>query len=372
MYAPRRRSSPGPLLLLVVACVVSCDRGSGQAPDIGVQADIAAPPNDAETLDAGKTLPWVSTFAGTICNVGQIDGPRLKASFAAIHHIALGSGGQLYVLDGGSVRTVNNTRVSTIVSEGGTKHKDGPVATVGFSFTGGLGLAKDGRVFLSEHYVVRMINKGQVTTVAGKWDEQGHVDGQGATARFSEIRGLAVDASGAVIISESFYLRRLYQGRVTTLTGVGSVGQSHPKDGAAEHAVMAAARAVTAVGDRIYFADHGTIRVLDRGTVTTIAGVSGVPYEFKDGPATSARFSEIFSITHFGVALYLADYADNHRIRKLENGVVSSVTSGKAGLKDGPLVQALFNRPISIAADPRGNLFVADFENCRIRYIQFK
>jgi len=53
--------------------------------------------------------------------------------------------------------------------------------------------------------------------------------------------------------------------------------------------------------------------------------------------------------------------------------MVGSLTNGKrAPAKDGPLAQADFLGPTSVAADSSGNLFVADSGNCRIRHIRFR
>lgn len=115
--------------------------------------------------------------------------------------------------------------------------------------------------------------------------------------------------------------------------------------------------------------DANRIEHLEKnGNVTVIAG-HGEGYA--DGVASNAQFN-----TPSGVAfdpqgnLYIADTANN-RIRKIAiNGEVSTVAgNGTGGFRDGDATQAQFNGPLGIAVDTRGNIYVADTYNDRIRLI---
>jgi uncharacterized protein (TIGR03437 family) len=69
--------------------------------------------------------------------------------------------------------------------------------------------------------------------------------------------------------------------------------------------------------------------------------------------------------------LYIAD-TDNHRIRMVSNGKIYTVAgNGQPGFAgDGDLaVNAQLNRPIGLALDRAGNLYIADSQNFRIRRI---
>ena len=162
-----------------------------------------------------------------------------------------------------------------------------------------------------------------------------------------------------------------WKANVTTLAGDGSprVRDANPATQAAFSDPFGVA---VAADGTVYVADAGESnrirKITPDGAVATFAGGSE---GFADGLATSASFN-----TPSGLAidldgnLYVAD-TGNNRIRKITpEGQVSTVAGdGTAGYRDGPASQAQFNGPIGIAVDARGNIFVADSYNDRIRLI---
>ncbi|MDR3268520.1 MAG: IPT/TIG domain protein, partial [Tannerella sp.] len=68
--------------------------------------------------------------------------------------------------------------------------------------------------------------------------------------------------------------------------------------------------------------------------------------------------------------LYIADY-NNHCIRRLNTveGIVETVVGipGQSGWKDGGKEEALFNNPNGIVVGNDGSVYVADFNNSRVR-----
>lgn len=122
----------------------------------------------------------------------------------------------------------------------------------------------------------------------------------------------------------------------------------------------------------VYVADAGESnrirKITSDGIVSTLAGGSE---GFADGTGSGASFN-----TPSGLALgsdgnlYVAD-TGNNRIRKVtpQGAVFTIAGDGDAGYVDGPAAQARFNGPIGVAVDARGNVFVADTYNDRIRMI---
>jgi len=121
----------------------------------------------------------------------------------------------------------------------------------------------------------------------------------------------------------------------------------------------------------LYVADtgNGKIRMIDsEGNVTTIAGAGG-PGDL-DGPAASALFNSPFGIACDSKGnLFVADF-NNHKIRMIRNGQVSTLAgNGTPNFADGSGTAARFHYPIDITVDSNGDLFVADNMNYTIRKV---
>jgi len=160
-----------------------------------------------------------------------------------------------------------------------------------------------------------------------------------------------------------------WRANVNTLAGDGSPGDA--AQGAQSAFADPFGIAINNDG-AIYVADAGDTnrirKIAPDGSVNTFAGsVEG----FADGQGAQAAFN-----TPSGLALdakgnlFVAD-TGNNRIRKVTpQGLVSTVAGeGTAGYVDGPANQAQFDGPVGIAVDAHGNIYVADTYNDRIRKI---
>lgn len=105
------------------------------------------------------------------------------------------------------------------------------------------------------------------------------------------------------------------------------------------------------------------------GTFQIIAGSGEEGYE--DGPALEASFYFPMGMVKMGDgALVIAD-GGNCRLRKLQNGVVTTLAGGgdHHGFADGPAATAQFAFPRGLALDAQGRVLVTDFGNRRIRRV---
>ena len=121
----------------------------------------------------------------------------------------------------------------------------------------------------------------------------------------------------------------------------------------------------------IYIADAGETNRIFKITEGTITPVAGSHEADSDDSHASASFNTPSGLAIDGDGnIYVAD-TGNNRIRKVTpDSQVSTVAGdGTAGYLDGPAKQARFNGPVGVAVDAKGNIFVADTYNDRIRKI---
>lgn len=157
---------------------------------------------------------------------------------------------------------------------------------------------------------------------------------------------------------------------VTTLAGNGVMGFANGP-GATAQFFSPFGVCADAAGN-IYVGDQGNhrIRKIDgNGNVTTLAG-SGVQ-GFADGPSATARFFNPLGVYADAAGnIFVAGYNDN-RIRKIDasGNVTTYAGTGISGFADGPAAIAQFTQNVGVCGDAAGNIYVADGFNNRIRKI---
>ena len=110
-----------------------------------------------------------------------------------------------------------------------------------------------------------------------------------------------------------------------------------------------------------------------QGDITTVAG-NGIPgYSGDGGPATAAQLNTPAGVV-FGPLgnLFVADYSA-HTVRKVNTGGTISTLAGTgvAGYSgdNGPAGSARLDQPGDVAIDTAGNVYIADFDNSRVRRV---
>ncbi len=122
---------------------------------------------------------------------------------------------------------------------------------------------------------------------------------------------------------------------------------------------------------------HHRVRRLNlaTGRIGTVAGSGQPGYSGDGGSATKARLNEPYEVRFDPQGHMFFVEMQNHVVRRVDaqTGTITTVAgTGVAGFSGdgGPATQATFRQPHSIALDGRGNLYVADIGNHRIRRIQ--
>ena len=120
------------------------------------------------------------------------------------------------------------------------------------------------------------------------------------------------------------------------------------------------------------------LKIDRRGVVTTVAGLAdGAWWERcagssgDGGPATEACLGRPGDIALGpGGELYVAESSEG-RVRKIDRyGIISTIAGGGESVDDGgPATGAALSRPVSVAADTHGNVFIADSGSGLIRRV---
>ena len=240
-------------------------------------------------------------------DAGFIDGEGTSAFFNIPKGLAVDSSGNVYVAERGRIRKITNT--------GSITYGPGIVTNIGYtgSITNG---------------------PGMVSTLAGSRDA-GFADGQGTSGKFMDLNGIAVDSSGNLYVTDSgnYRIRKITPaGMVSTIAG-STYGFADGQGSSAQFKVITGI-AVDSSGN-LYVADTGNNRIrkiTPTGMVSTIAGTGSAG--FADGQVSSAQFNGPTGIAIDSSGnLYVAD-TGNNRIRKItlvDSGTRECLPTGQDG-----------------------------------------
>lgn len=285
--------------------------------------------------------------------------------------------------------------ITTIAGTGtaGYNGDNQPAVDAELFFPAGVAVDAGGNVFIADtvNWRVREISasSGLISTVAGNGHPGYSGDGELATmAELTHVNGIALDSAGDIFLSDgdNHRVRKVAAttGLITTVAGTGG----YVYNGDDQPAVDATlgnpeGLAVDSAGD-VFIADPGQQRVREvhasTGLITTVAGTGTAGY---NGDNQFAARAELWGPT--GLAfdnkgdLYIAD-AFNGLIREvnLSTGMITSVAGDVAEAGQGfagytgdnvPATTTFLSIPSGVAVDGKGDVFIADSANNRIREV---
>ncbi len=357
----------------------------------------------------------VTTLAGMPGVRGNVDAKGAAARFSRPSGIAVDSSGIIYVAETENATIRKVTPDGTVTTLAGRPGESGSTDGLGTdarfsSNSKNIAIDLAGNVYVTEMFCVRKVTPaGRVTTIASKCGSAGSADGPAADARFSHLKGLAVDSAGNVYVVDGGVSRNgsppntvfittasirkiTANGIVSTLAGA-SMSLQVGTEGAGDALAGGAAAALGFVNGKgtearfrfpegltidragnLFVSDRGNQairRITPDGVVTTVVGAPGEGGSV-DGAIADARLMAPAGITvDVAGILYITDDV-HHTIRKIVPGSSVTTLAGAApqsGSVDGTGASARFNGPRGITRDANGNIFVADTLNRTIRRI---
>ncbi len=316
-------------------------------------------------------------------------GPAFRAQLQSPTGVAVDGQGNVFIADS------ENSRVRKVSADGTMSTFAGQASPAGGGISGYSGdggpatsallmlpwaVAVDGQgnVFIAdaEASVIRKVNPaGTITTFAGDGVPDFGGDGGPATsAQLNFPQGVAVDGQGNVFIADTINsrIRKVApNGTITTVAGTGDF-DFYGDGGPATDAALMAPEGIAADGQgNLLIADTGNGRIRkvnSSGTITTIAGTGDFGFGGDGGPAIDAQFDRPVGVAGDSQGnVFVADQF-NDRVRKISAaGTITSVVTVLGS--SGPAVQAPFFFPGGPAVDTQGNIYVTDFLNNRVEKV---
>ncbi len=315
----------------------------------------------------------INTFAGSWFGYDGEGNAPLDAEFEAPTGILAGSSSHLLVVDSGQarVRDVNpqaNT-VRTII--GGYRGDGGKGTNACLDGPENLALDKAGNVYVAEsngNHVRKVAKNGTITTLVDTSGIFGY-DGDGGTATYATIafpQGVATDPAGNLYVADNInsVIRKVNTHQVISTF-------------ASDPLFNSLTSVATDAQSNVYAVDQLACVVWEitpSGVTSILAGVlNNCGYNGDGIPATTADLNQPYGVAVDSTGnVYIGD-TGNNRVRIVDTSGNISTFAGTGVCQysgdGGPAKSATLCMPYGVAVDPLGRLFIADYNNSRIRLV---
>ena len=340
----------------------------------------------------------ISTVAGngTATFAGD-GGAATSASLNGTAASAVDAAGNLYIADQASnrIRKVAAATgfISTVAGSGAATFAGDGAAATSASLNSPTDVQVDGAGNL---YIVDQQNQrirkvtaatGFISTVAGNGASTFAGDGGPAlSASLKTPVSVAVDGAGNLYIAD-YYNARIRKvtaatGTISTVAGTGTAAFAGDGGSATAASLNGPNDVAVDAAGNLYIADELSNRIrkvtADTGYISTVAGTGSAGFSGDGGLATSAALNSPAGVAVDAAGnLYIAEQT-NRRIRKVTaaSGYISTVAgNGASGFSASQdtgttaATAAALSVANDVAVDGAGNLYIADYNNQRIRKV---
>jgi sugar lactone lactonase YvrE len=275
--------------------------------------------------------------------------------------------------------------ITTVAGTGerGLSGDEGPAIEALIERPTAVALDSEGNLYIADeqNLLVRMVTSdGIMTTVMGTDSSDPQKKDQLAViTNLSSAYGIATDKDDNLYVlsrghSKIFKLGE--DGIARRIVGTGQRGFAGDGGPAIDAKINSSNHLVVDAEGNLFIADTGNNRVRKvsaDGIITTVVGTGAVGFSGDGGPAIEATMGAPAAIAiDTEGSLYIADF-NNHRIRKVStDGIITSIAgTGKSGYNgDGmPALECMIGEPCGVAVDRGGYVYIGDQVNNRVRVV---
>ena len=340
-------------------------------------------PNGSHTVRVLAPDGVTRVLAGTgTAGFSGDGGPAASATLNQPTGLRFDSEGNLYIADSQNQRirrVAANGTITTVAGNGtaGFTGDSGPATAAALATPSDVAIDATNSLYIADtaNGRIRVVNRqGVIVTVAG--GGLSYADGAALSAQLPGLLSLTFDRNGGLILTApaARQVRRYAQQMLTTVAGQ-APAPTLVTEAATALTLLDPVNVALDANRNLYIADTTDNRILrmnPAGSVSAFAGNGFFGLDGNNGPAAAAQVGAPRGMAFDGSGnLWLSSGAGATIRRVTAAGVISLIGGGRAGFAGdgGPVANALFLAPSSVALDAAGNIFVADAGNHRVRRI---